>query len=107
MLLKLIRCLTYVAVITILRGLLALGALYAAVYLGSIKKAEIPPNLLKDLAQKYYGNSLDLPLEGKVVIITGSTSGVGKGAAKELHKVHTRINNQATKSRFVFSWEQQ
>jgi hypothetical protein len=66
---------------------IALAALYAAVTIANVKKAEIPPTLLKGLAQKYHENNLEQPLTGKVVIVTGSTSGVGKGAALELHKV--------------------
>lgn len=67
-----------------------LVVLYTAVTIANVKMAEIPPMLLKKLAQGYHENELELPLKGKVVIVTGSTSGVGKGAASELHKVKLR-----------------
>ena len=68
-------------------GLIAVAIIYPAIQLATVKRAEIPPGLLQSLAQKLHHNELKLPLQGKIAIVTGSTSGVGKGAASELLKV--------------------
>ena len=41
-----------------------------------------------DLAKKYAGSDSDQPLFGKVVIVTGSTAGLGLAIATELYRVY-------------------
>lgn len=54
---------------------------------------------------KSYYSELDkqILLEGKVVIVTGSTSGLGKGIAEQLYKVHFWIT-ELFLSHFSVAW---
>lgn len=56
-----------------------------------------PPPILStarvlDLAKKYAGSDSEQPLFGKVVIVTGSTAGLGLAVATELYKVCSFIH---------------
>lgn len=87
---------------------LTVGLLFSYL-LYTVPPPTLPEEDIKDLAKNYYsffnctelgndggldGNDgyVDQPMAGKVVIVTGSTSGIGESLAFQMYKVFVSIN---------------
>jgi hypothetical protein len=67
--------------------LLILFPIIIGILIAIIPSAELPFERARELAQSYHSTTEREPLKGKIAIVTGSTSGLGKAIASELYEV--------------------